>query len=328
MKCPACESDVPAGWTACMQCGAPLPPVGGRPGPQSHLASESPMKPPAGPPNPQRTEPIAMPAWNAFEERPSDAPPERHAAPGAGAPPAEQHTARLDFGAMNPMPPGYPPVSQDFGGPGAMPPPGYDPEGATPAGGPTTKDRKGLLLAGGIAAAAVLCGGLVYVFTQGSNQTQAPAEKPVAGKAAQQATAVNQILRSGRTARGHLPSPLRTCADVSAGVPGFQQVVQERQQELTQAKGLTVDQLQNGPRLRRSMIAAYRNSLDADQAYLAWAQEIQARHCGHRIAPLTEHYKSAISANNKAGPAKRQVAALWKPIASRHGLPVYAWNRL
>jgi hypothetical protein len=115
---------------------------------------------------------------------------------------------------------------------------------------------------------------------------------------------------------------------VSAGVPGFQQVVRDRQQELAQSKKLTVGQLRDGARLRRSMIAAYQNSLDADQAYLAWAQEVQGRGCGSKIAPLTAHYRAAITANGKAGPAKRQVAGLWRPIANSHGLPTYAWNRL
>jgi hypothetical protein len=188
------------------------------------------------------------------------------------------------------------------------------------------------LLVGGIAAVAVLGGALVYALTQGpassGDKTQTAGGQPGAGSVAQQAAAVNQILKSGRAARGHLPSRLRTCDDVSAGVSGFQQVVRDRQQELSQSRGLTVDRLQDGSRLRQSMIAAYESSLRADQAYLAWAQEIRARDCGGRIAPLTAHYKDAISANGKAGPAKRRVIALWKPIATSHGLPTYTWNRL
>jgi hypothetical protein len=186
-----------------------------------------------------------------------------------------------------------------------------------------------LLLAGGIAAVVVLGGGLAYALTQGlpgsGHKTPTPGGKP---DAAQQAAAVNQVLKSGKAARGHLPSRLRTCDDVSAGVPGFQQVVRDRQQELSQSKGLKVDGLRDGSRLRRSMITAYQSSLDADQAYLAWAQDVQAQNCGGRPAPLTAHYKDAISANGKAGPAKRQVVTLWKPIASSHGLPTYAWNHL
>jgi hypothetical protein len=188
------------------------------------------------------------------------------------------------------------------------------------------------LLAAGVAALVVLGGGLAYALTRGhsgsDDGTPASGGKPGSGSTAQQAAAVNQILKSGKTARGHLPSRLRTCDDVSAGVRGFQQVVRDRQQELSQSKGLKVDRLPDGSRLRQSMIAAYQSSLDADQAYLAWAQDVQEQGCGGKIAPLTAHYKKAISANDKAGPAKRQVVALWKPIAGDQGLPIYAWNRL
>jgi hypothetical protein len=236
------------------------------------------------------------------------------------------------------------PADHNFVGPGTgpVPPPGHQPNGwnqpLPPVAGDTaaslpdggTKKNRTMLLAGGIAAAAVLVGGLVYALTQGSSggRTHTPQGRPDAQTAAQQAAAVDQVLKSGETARGHLPSRLRTCDDVTAGVPGFQQVVQDRQQELSQSKGLKVDQLRDGSRLRQSMIAAYQSSLAADQAYLAWAQEIQARGCGGKIAPLTTHYKDAVSANGKAGPAKRQVVTLWKPIASSHGLPTYVWNHL
>jgi hypothetical protein len=401
MKCPACENDVPSGWSGCTWCGAPLPSAGERPGPEPHF---SPGSPQAGPP---RTEPLPIPTWDTGAD--GNVPPERHAGTDAmppepgpatqnpGAPVAHprplehdpatwnpatpaadpippDHQAGWNLGAPRPelppagpdgppwpdlppagpdpatqnlgapwpeLPPAGPdPATQNLGAPGIGPLPGSDPAGwnegvpplaaETPAGGGIGKSRKVPLLAGGIAAVAVLGGGLAYALTQGPSSPAHNASEgpPGAGTAAQQAAAVNKILGSGRTARGHLPSRLTTCDNVSAGVPGFQQVVQDRQQELSQSRGLKVDRLPDGARLRRTMIAAYQSSLDADQAYLAWAQEIQSRGCGARIAPLTAHYRAAISANDKAGPAKRQVVALWRPIASSHGLPTYAWNRL
>jgi hypothetical protein len=223
-----------------------------------------------------------------------------------------------------PAPYGYPPLAGEPGAPGEPAGPGDEHSG---------KSRKTLLLACGVAAVVVLGGGLVYALTQGlsgskDDGAQASGTTSVPKTAAQQAAAVNKVLSSGKTARGHLPAPLRTCDDVAAGVAGFQQVVRDRQQELSQSKQLKVDRLRNGARLRRWMINAYQSSLDADQAYLAWAREVQSRGCGDRIAPLTAHYRAAIAANDKAGPAKRRVAGLWKPIANSQGLPTYAWNRL
>lgn len=274
-------------------------------------ADVAPRGPFAPPPEPPPT------AWNPGG-------PGTPPGPGAEAPPGQEN-ATLNLG----VPPGPPPE------PGAEPAPWHQPfpPGETPPGGTTTKRNTPLLVAGIAAAVAVLGVGLAYALTQGTpwsdKKQPASAQSSAAAQGAeQQASVVNKILDSGKAARRHLPDPLRTCDDVAAGVPGFQQVVRDRQQALSRSKSLKVDQLQNGSRLRRSMIIAYQSSLDADQAYLAWAQEIQARNCGHKIAPLTAHYKDAISANGKAGPAKRQVVALWKPIATNHNLPTYVWNHL
>jgi hypothetical protein len=329
MKCPACENDVPSGRSACTRCGTPLPSAGERPGPEPRFASGSPKNPQTGWPDP-KTEPLPIPVWDVGEKRPWGVPPGRYATPGADAMPPEPGPATQNLGApwTGPIPrPGHAPAGWNQG----VPPPAGE-TAVSPAGDRTGKNRKMPLLACAIAAAALLSGGLAYALTQGlprsDHKTHTPVAEPGAGSAAQQAAAVDQVLKSGKAARGHLPSRLRSCDDVSAGVPGFQQVVRDRQQELSQSSGLKVDRLRDGSRLRLSMIAAYQSSLDADQAYLAWAQEIEAKGCGRRIAPLTAHYKDAISSNDKAGPAKRQVVALWKPIASSHGLPTYAWNHL
>ncbi|MFL6057266.1 MAG: hypothetical protein ACJ72W_30865 [Actinoallomurus sp.] len=263
--------------------------------------------------------------------------------PGASPMPSEYHPVGWNPGAPGTGQTPAAPAGPNFGGPGItpMPPPGYHPpgwdQGVPPAAQGTAasepdgsgKNRKALLV-GGIVTAVVLAGGLAFALTRGPSggKPPNPPTKPDAQTAAQQAAAVNQVLRSGEAARGHLPSPLRTCDDVSAGVAGFRQVVLDRQQELSQVRALKVDRLQNGSRLRQSVIAAYQSSLQADRAYLAWAQKVRARGCGGRIAPLMTPYQDAIAANDKAGPAKRRVVALWKPIADSHHLPIYTWNRL
>ncbi|MEV5747104.1 hypothetical protein AB0L00_04730 [Actinoallomurus sp. NPDC052308] len=316
--------------------------------------------PPGPPPAPWNlgapaADPMPPPApWNLGAPAADPMPPEPPSTgwdpgpPGAGPMPFEAPPASWSPGPAGTGPtPHKSPVGQaagqPFGGPApGLAPPGYQPngwdQGIPPAAGETTgastdadrKKKRTILLAGGIAAAVVVVGGLVYVLTQGSSGGGTPASQATANTdtAARQAAAVDKILGSGQVARGHLPSRLRTCDDVSAGVAGFQQVVRDRQQEVAQTKALKVDRLPNGSRLRQSMLAAYQNSLEADQAYLGWARKVRARNCGGKIAPLTAPYQDAIAANDKAGPAKRRVVALWKPIASAHGLPAYAWNRL
>ncbi|MCO5971661.1 zinc ribbon domain-containing protein [Actinoallomurus soli] len=297
-----------------------------------------------GPPDPgNATQILGPPVGGPMA---ADPPPAgRHPGPPVGGPPPSQPSP-APWNAPETAPAPYlgPPVGQPFGGPayGAAPP-GYHPngwdQGAPPAAGqpgepPGTggkRNNRKILLVGGIAAAVVVVGGLAYALTQGSSGSGGgtpTSQKTTADTAAQQASAVDQVLKTGQTARGHLPARLRTCDDVSAGVAGFQRVVRDRQQELSRTKALHVDRLPNGSRLRQAMIMAYQDSLEADQAYLAWAKKVRARGCGGKVAPLTAPYQDAITANDKAGPAKRRVVALWKPIASAHGLPTYVWNRL
>jgi hypothetical protein len=343
---PRTDPPAPGQDSAAQNLGAPLPPAFD---PAGWNRDVPPTSPPPGQEN--ATQSLGAPLPPAFDPAGwnRDVPPTNPAPPGQDN--ATQHLGtplppafdpagwNRDAPPASPPPPGQDNATQHFGAP---PPPTFDPAGwdqgippvagdpsAPPPGG-TGNSRKNLLLICGIAAVVVIGGAVIYALTSGGsgNGTQTAGGKTGTGSSEQQAVAVNQILKSGQTARGHLPSPLRTCDDVAAGVPGFQQVVRDRQQELSQSKGLKVDQLQNGSRLRKSMVAAYQSSLNADQAYLAWAREVRGRGCGGKIAPLTAHYKDAIAANDKAGPAKRQVIAAWKPIASGHGLPKYAWNRL
>ncbi|MEV5704183.1 hypothetical protein [Actinoallomurus sp. NPDC052274] len=332
----------PAPWNLGTPAADPMPPsTGWGPG-----APADPM-PPATP-------------WNLGAPAADPMPPEPPATgwnpgpPGAGPAPFESPPAPWSPGPTGAGPTGAGPTphkspvgqaaGQPFGGPApGLASPGYQPngwdQGIPPAAGETTgapsdadrKKKRTILLAGGIAAAVVVVGGLVYALTQGSSGGGTPTSHQSTANtdtAAQQAAAVDKILGSGQAARGHLPSRLRTCDDVSAGVAGFQQVVRDRQQEVARTKALKVDRLPNGSRLRQSMLMAYQNSLEADQAYLGWARNVRARNCGGRIAPLVAPYHDALTANDKAGPAKRRVVALWKPIASAHGLPAYAWNRL
>ena len=299
---------------AAQSLGAPMPPAFDPAG----RYRETPPANPAPPGQENATQQLGAPIPPAFD------PAGWHReAPPASPPPLGQENATQHLGA--PMPPAFDPAGWDQGVP-----PGSGDLAAPPPDGGSGKSRKNLLLVCGIAAVVLIGGGVVYALTQGGSEsgTRTAGGKASAGGAAQQAAAVNQILKSGKAARGHLPSPLRTCNDVAAGVPGFQQVVRDRQQELAQSKKLKVDQLPGGSGLRKSMINAYQSSLNADQAYLAWAQEVQGRGCGNKIAPLTAHYRDAIAANDKAGPAKRRVVSLWKPIASSNGLPTYLWNRL
>ncbi|WP_460355554.1 hypothetical protein [Actinoallomurus acanthiterrae] len=159
-------------------------------------------------------------------------------------------------------------------------------------------------------------------------QPDTPQASDSASGPAAQAAAVNAILQAGKEAHDRLSVSMATCDDLVSAAPAFQQVVQERQSELTQARQLRTDQLPGGADLKQAMIDAYSSSLDADKAYVAWAQEAQAAGCDGGAPPQSANHDAAMAANDKAGPAKRRVVALWSPIAQSQGLPVYAWGEL
>lgn len=152
------------------------------------------------------------------------------------------------------------------------------------------------------------------------------APSPAGGTDAAQASAVNALLAEHLQSGNRLSGDLTTCDEVAASAPEFEQFIRTRQQQLTQARTLQVDRLPAGEDLRQALIDAYQYSLDADRAYLAWAHEVEARDCGSGNAPQTGSFHDAMAANDKAGPAKRHLVALWNPIAVEYGLPTYVWQ--
>lgn len=162
--------------------------------------------------------------------------------------------------------------------------------------------------------------------------TEEPSGTPEAGEspsdATGQATAVNAILSAGKDTHGKLSVSLETCNDLVAAIPAFQEVVQDRRGELEQARQVSTDRLPGGADLKQAMIDAYSASLDADQAYLAWAQEAEAQGCDGDALPQSANQDAVTAANDRAGPAKRRVVALWNPIAQSQGLPAYQWKEL
>lgn len=146
------------------------------------------------------------------------------------------------------------------------------------------------------------------------------------GSDATQATAVNELLGSHLAAGNPLTGSPTTCDDVASTAPAYEQLAEVRQHELAEARALQVGRLPQGSKLRQAVVDAYQASLDADHAYLGWARQVAAQGCGAQNAPKTKYYEEALAADDRAGPAKRRVVALWTPIAQKDHLPIYKWN--
>lgn len=127
-----------------------------------------------------------------------------------------------------------------------------------------------------------------------------------------QARAVDVLLNEMADSRIKLAEAVHQGNCVAAGeeVPTFQEVVQEREQQLTTAQSLDVSALDNGVELQSALSQALRASGEADRYYLKWAE-------GCSGADLRQG--DAIS-RAQASPVKAEFLRLWAPIAQREGL--------
>ncbi|MEV5755096.1 protein kinase [Actinoallomurus sp. NPDC052308] len=215
------------------------------------------------------------------------------------------------------------PVPGDLG-PDTAPPSRQAPPGEVPASGETHstarpgRRRRRVVILCSVAVAIVAVAATTAVrgiVHRGPEATQAKAVRDLLGSQ----------LAAGNPLAGRLTT---TCDDVAGSVPAFERLVRDRGRESAQAGTLRVDRLPHGAELRQAIVDAYRFSLDADQAHLAYAQQVSALSCGPQNAPDSNDRQRATAADNQAGPAKRRVVALWTPIARKEHLPIYRWNEL
>ena len=92
----------------------------------------------------------------------------------------------------------------------------------------------------------------------------------------------------------------------------------QRSAEYNQASALSTSALANGPTVKSDLIAALRNSLDADKDYLTWAQQQLNLEC----AP-TAQSSAHIAANNasyQASASKEAFIRVWNLVAAQYGI--------
>lgn len=267
--------------------------------------------------------------------------------PGSGGPATE--VPRDSWGGGSPTSegsgvtwPGDPPA-REFPGAGW---PGTEGWPAGPAG-PVEHDRapgsrwKGLalwvalfvVLAGGGSAAGLLLSGRhgqqARVVDRTSSVpkpatvpgTETSPGTPAPGDGSAQAEDMDTLLRAVKATRAKVPGTLGSCDNVTTDLGSVQEVVQERQDQANAAAGLNVDGLTGGTDLRQALEDLTRRTLEADQAYLSWAQAAQSGDC----TDVTDSGPIG-DANQRAADAKRHFVSLWNDVADRYGLPNYVWK--
>ncbi|MFG2039621.1 hypothetical protein [Dactylosporangium sp. NPDC048998] len=131
-----------------------------------------------------------------------------------------------------------------------------------------------------------------------------------------QAQAVDDLLARSKASRGSLgPALDRVCRDPGGAEGTIRQIASERATELDQAKALQTAALPRGTEVYTYLVAALSASLEADNAYLAWAQDARSGNC--RANP---HQADGDAVSRQATQAKRQFLDVWNPIAGTYGL--------
>jgi flagellar basal body-associated protein FliL len=123
-------------------------------------------------------------------------------------------------------------------------------------------------------------------------------------KLAQQAGRVDALLTEMAGTRSNLS------AAVTAGCQSddLQQVLSQRRDQLAKARGLQVDGLENGTRMREALVRALDASIASNQRYLD-------------AAPGCPSEAEVANANSRASQAKNEFIDYWRPNAEKAGLP-------
>jgi hypothetical protein len=102
---------------------------------------------------------------------------------------------------------------------------------------------------------------------------------------------------------------------VPGSIDSINAVRDQRQNEYSQAQGLTTNALQNGDALKSDLTKALSFSLKADDDYLVWAQQ-QAVSCQPGSPPANASAEGSQALNYKT-----LFVSLWNPLAVSYNLP-------
>jgi hypothetical protein len=142
-----------------------------------------------------------------------------------------------------------------------------------------------------------------------------PAPDPAASA---QANTVSTLLASGNGSANALTSAVadvQNCGDLPSDISEIQSVENQRQSEYNQAQGTAMNDLPDATDLQSDLVQALNYSLQADSAYLDYANQMQSSSC------QSGSQAAAQAADSQAVGYKNQFLSLWNPIAGEYGLP-------
>lgn len=142
----------------------------------------------------------------------------------------------------------------------------------------------------------------------------------VTANARDQAITIDGIISWSARSRSDLNNvalpDLQACRNVLSATDTLRSVADGRARQLDALEDLDVSALSDGASIRDTLIRALSYSLDADLAFVRWAEYIQAGGCGYDA-----NYDEAMRHSQNATATKREFVNIWNPVARMYGLP-------
>ncbi|WP_188190067.1 hypothetical protein [Nonomuraea sp. SYSU D8015] len=149
-------------------------------------------------------------------------------------------------------------------------------------------------------------------------------ETPSPELAAEQARRMNELLASSSATRADLSAAIERASKCERrGLAEIEGVTASRRDQLASARGLEVDALPDGEKVKKALVDALDAAFDADAAFLSWARRHVAGDCE---GPVNEDrdFQRGVDRSKDARKAKARFAKAWEPIAETHDLT--AWK--
>jgi hypothetical protein len=153
-------------------------------------------------------------------------------------------------------------------------------------------------------------------------ETHVPAEEV----AARGLSALLAQSSGDRSAVVDAAAEVQQCGQDLAGDPGvFTRAIASRQRLLTRLANLSeASALPAG--MIQALTGAWQASVQADQDYVAWAQDENSGRC--EAGRADPNLSAATAPADQANADKVTFLRLWNPIAIQYGLPTYQWSQL
>ena len=180
-------------------------------------------------------------------------------------------------------------------------------------------------LAAGLLALVVVCGAVTALILLWPSH-----HKPVVTLARREAQSLNTLLAESshdRSAIIKATTEIGSCANLSQDQTTLESAAQSRRTLLRELSQLRIAQLPNSAQLVSTLTVAWQASAKADRYFAAWAQDEKSRGCKTNDTS-DANLRATNGPDNQATTYKTTFAGLWKPIATKYGLPRYQWDQL